>query len=135
MTAKTSKMREALKDGIKYKLNEEVKKEFDDVKAEILDSGFLQPYDPTRKIYVQTDASKLGLGYILYQIEGDTRKRGEKIMGSDPAKTRKEKEEETEKQKPNEPKKQKRSKEVEKKEHNPDVQHRSQAQSKELEHS
>ena len=51
----------------------------------------------------------------MYQIEGDTRKKGEKIMGSDPAKTRKEKEEEeTVKQKPDEPKKQKRTKEVEK---------------------
>ena len=29
LTAKNSKMREALKEGIKYKLNEEVKKEFE----------------------------------------------------------------------------------------------------------
>ena len=92
MTAKTSKMREALKEGIKYKLNEEVKKEFEDVKAEIMDSGFLQPYDPSRKIYVQTDVSKLGLGYVLYQIEGDRRKEWEKInygFGSSKIKERK----------------------------------------------
>ena len=69
LTAKTSKMREALKQGIKYKLNVGVKKEFQGVKAEIMDSGFLQPYDPSRKVYVQSDASKLGLGYVLYQIE------------------------------------------------------------------
>ena len=62
LTAKTTKMREALKQGIHYKLNDEVRKEFEDVKAEVKDSGFLQPYDPSRKVYVQTDASKLGLG-------------------------------------------------------------------------
>ena len=51
----------------------------------------------------------------MYQIEGDTRKKGEKIMGSDPAKSKKEKEEEeSRKQKQDEPKKPKRTKEVEK---------------------
>ena len=76
-------MREALKQGIKYELNEEIKKEFEEIKKEIMDSGF---------IYVQTDASKLGLGYVLYQIEGDTSKKGEKIMETDPAATEEEKE-------------------------------------------
>ena len=36
----------------------------------IVDAGFLEPYDQKKKIYMQTDASKLGLGYFLYQIEG-----------------------------------------------------------------
>ena len=49
-----------------------------------MDTGFLEPYDPNKKIYVQTDASKLGLGYVLYQKEGDTCKKGEKIIGTEP---------------------------------------------------
>ena len=77
LTAKTTKMREALKKGIHYKLTDEVRKEFEDVKAEIKDSGFLQPYDPERKVYVQTDASKLGLGYVCTKLRG-TRGKGER---------------------------------------------------------
>ena len=84
------------------------------MKNEIKDSGFLQPYDPERKVYVQSDASRIGLGYVLFQIDGDKRKKGEKIMNSDPLKTNKEKEEEKQKQKPDEKKKEKAKKEVEK---------------------
>ena len=64
-------MREALKKGINYKFNEEIKMEFEDMKKEIMDAGFLEPYDLKMNIYGQTDASKLGLGYVLYRIEGN----------------------------------------------------------------
>ena len=29
--------------------------------------GFLSPYDPEKEIFLQTDGSKTGLGYILFQ--------------------------------------------------------------------
>ena len=51
-------MREALKQGNQYKLTEEIEKEFEEVKNEIKDSGFLTPYDPEKKLYVQSDASR-----------------------------------------------------------------------------
>ena len=43
LTAKSSKMRKALKKGIKYEFNEEILKEFEDIKREIMDSGCLEP--------------------------------------------------------------------------------------------
>ena len=42
-------MREALKKGIKYEFNKEIKKEFKDRKKEIMDAGFLEPYDPKKR--------------------------------------------------------------------------------------
>ena len=62
-----------------------------------MDASFLEPYDPNKKIYVQTDAYKLSLRYVLYQMEGDNSERGEKI--TEPA-SEEESEEETEKEKP-----------------------------------
>ena len=34
------------------------------------DVNFLSPYDPNKELYLQTDGSKSGLGYLCYQ-EGD----------------------------------------------------------------
>ena len=74
-------MREALKKGRNYKFNEEIWKEIEDIKKEISDAGFMQSNDPTKKIYVQMDASISGLGYVLYQIEGEKSTRDKYIKG------------------------------------------------------
>ena len=34
------------------------------------DVNFLSPYDPEKELFLQTDGSKSGLGYLLFQ-EGD----------------------------------------------------------------
>ena len=58
--------------GIKYEFNKEIKKEFEDIKKVRTDAGCLEPYDPKKKIYVKTNASKSGLGYVMYEIEGES---------------------------------------------------------------
>ena len=47
--------------------NKTHKEEFRRVKQLASEVNILSPYDPEKEIYLQTDGSKTGLGYILYQ--------------------------------------------------------------------
>ena len=49
LTAKSEKIRQALEKGINYKINKEIKEEFKDMKKEIMDARFIEPYDPKKK--------------------------------------------------------------------------------------
>ena len=65
------KLRAALQKVKGYKFKDELKKDFKDIKKENGYIGFLEPYNPTKKIYIQTDASHSRLGYVLYQMDED----------------------------------------------------------------
>ena len=41
--------------------------EFKTIKKMASEMNFLSPYDPEKDIYIQTDGSKTGLGYLLFQ--------------------------------------------------------------------
>ena len=56
-----------------------LKKEFEEIKKEISNVGFLEPYDPNKKKYIQSDASRSRLGYVLYQLEGKEKKLNRKM--------------------------------------------------------
>ena len=52
----------------KFVWNEDHQKEFDKLKKEISNLGFLSPFDVTKDMSIVVDASKEGgLGYMLYQ--------------------------------------------------------------------
>ena len=51
-------------------MNEIHKKEFETVKNLAKEVDFFFPYNPKKPIFLQTDGSKSGLGYLLY-IDGD----------------------------------------------------------------
>ena len=52
----------------------------DDTLGGASDAGLLEPYDQKKKIYVETDASRSRMGYVLYQIEAENSTREEKII-------------------------------------------------------
>ena len=85
---------------------------------------FMEPFTPNNKIYIQADASRSVLGYVLYQMEDDDSKDTQTNKEEPPTKTSDEEhkapmddleksiEKEEPKQKPDESKKPKKLKDM-----------------------
>ena len=56
---------------MKFKWNEELERQFNEVKRLFVDTVMLKHPDPNKRFYLQTDASKYAIGGQLYQIDDD----------------------------------------------------------------
>ena len=60
-----------MKEVKEYYFNYDLRAECEDSKKELGDMRFLEPCDPQKKLFLQTDASKKGLGEVLYQYDDE----------------------------------------------------------------
>ena len=51
--------------------DQNAQKEFDDLKQEMTQNLLIHAFDPTKNIYIYSDAAKKGVGFILVQPTGD----------------------------------------------------------------
>lgn len=72
LSAKTSALRELLRDSTEFKWTTRNEREWNALKEALTKSPVLAYYDPAKRQKISTDASKDGLGAVLLQAEGDS---------------------------------------------------------------